>query len=239
MTCSARPRYEAMTPGSCSTSSGAPAAMTPPWSIATIRSETNDTRAMSCSITSRLAPRLSRTRSSNGPSASVSRCAMPLDGSSDHDRALREDAGQVHDATRPRRQLVDELGAERLQPQQVDELVDPRAHLLLRIEHTRQVEGGGHGVAHLDPALERDGDRLFHGEGGEEPRVLERAPEAAAGTGVGGERAHVDATEFHRAGAARGEAAEHVEESRLPRAVGPDHADHLARRARERHAVEG
>src|SRR6185503_19008244 len=38
MACSVWPRYEAMTPGSCSTSSGAPAAMTCPWSIATIRS---------------------------------------------------------------------------------------------------------------------------------------------------------------------------------------------------------
>ena len=47
-----------------------------------MRSEIDVINVMSCSITSRLAPVLSRIRCSNGPSASVSRWAMPEDGSS-------------------------------------------------------------------------------------------------------------------------------------------------------------
>ena len=138
---------------------------------------------MSCSITSRLAPGRSRMRSSSGPSASASRCAMPLDGSSSSSTVgpVREDAREVDDAPAAGRQLADELVAEGAEAEQLDELVDARLRPSASEScDRRQVQRGGDRVAHVDAALERDRDRLRDGERGEQPAVLERTAEAAA-----------------------------------------------------------
>ena len=71
-----------MTRGSRITSSGVPSVTTAPSSNAIIRSEMEVMRGMSCSITNIEQPVSSLIRSSRGPSASVSRWAMPEDGSS-------------------------------------------------------------------------------------------------------------------------------------------------------------
>ena len=106
-----------------------------------------------------------------------------------HDRrAVGDDAGQVDDAAGAGRQLAHELRPEGAEAEQLDELVDPPAHLLLGVERRGQVQGGRQRVAHLDLPLEGDGDRLLDGERGEQPGVLERAPEAAAGPGRAGLR---------------------------------------------------
>ena len=105
----------------------------------------------------------------------------------EHAWSVREHAGQVDDAPTAGGELADVLVAERAEAQQLDELLDAFGHLGLRVHHRREVERRGQRVAHVDAALERDGDRLGHGEGGEEPPVLERPPEPEAGAGVGSE----------------------------------------------------
>ena len=76
------PRYDSTTCGSLTTCSASPSQTTRPTSSATIRSETDMMSGRSCSITSRLAPVRSRRRSNTGARASVSRCAIPAEGSS-------------------------------------------------------------------------------------------------------------------------------------------------------------
>ena len=82
MTASEAPRYDSITDGWCNTSWGGPAVIIRPWSRATSRSEMAVMRGMSCSMMTTLAPSSSRMRSSRGANASVSRWAIPLDGSS-------------------------------------------------------------------------------------------------------------------------------------------------------------
>lgn len=74
---------QTMTMSGCSTTSaGVPSATTRPRSRAIRRSAIELSSGRSCSMTSRLAPSSSRTRRSMGASASASRWAMPLEGSS-------------------------------------------------------------------------------------------------------------------------------------------------------------
>ena len=135
---------------------------------------------MSCSITTRLAPVSSRIRRSIGASASASRWAMPLDGSSSRiDRgSVGEQAGEVDDPARPGRELPHELRAEGPQAEQLDQLVDPARDRALRVVRRRQAERRPQRVADLDPSLARDGDRSVDGERREQAGVLERAAEA-------------------------------------------------------------
>ena len=87
-----------------------------------MRSEIELTSGMSCSISSRPAPVMSRIRSSSGPSASVSRCAMPDDGSSNRitfgsDADL---AGEVDDPPAAGGEVGDELVAVVAEADQLD-----------------------------------------------------------------------------------------------------------------------
>ena len=81
----------------------------------------------SCSITSRLAPVTSRRRSSTGASASVSRCAIPADGSSSRITAGcgADLAREVDDPPAAGGEVGDELVAELAESHGVDELVGP------------------------------------------------------------------------------------------------------------------
>src|SRR5918994_5534343 len=63
------PRYEAITAGGGTTSPGGPSAMTSPRARAIIRSAIEVSSGRSCSITSNVAPSVSRTRRSSGASA--------------------------------------------------------------------------------------------------------------------------------------------------------------------------
>ena len=58
----------------------------------------------------------------------------------DHGRAVRDDAREVDDAARARRQLAEELGAERPEAHQLDQLVDALGDLLLGVEGVREVQ---------------------------------------------------------------------------------------------------
>ena len=133
------PRYDSTTSGSVRTSSGGPSAITRPWSMATRRSDTDETSGMSCSITSSAAPRPSRIWSSSGPE----RLGLALGDAArglveqDHRRPVGDDAGEVDDAARAGGQLAEELGAERAEAQQLDELVDALGDLLLGVEGVR------------------------------------------------------------------------------------------------------
>ena len=69
------------------------------------------------------------------------------------------------------------------------ELVAPcYATVGLRVADGRQAEGGGERVAHLDVALERDGDVLDDRHRREQPRVLERPAEAQRGPAASGDQ---------------------------------------------------
>ena len=120
---------------------------------------------------------------SSGPSASVSRCAIPDDGSSSkqHRRLVREHAREVDDPAGPGRQLRDELVAERAEAEKVDQLVDA-----VRDERARRsTPTAGRARSRPDPApctfrssahasVSRDRERR------EQLRVLERAAEPGA-----------------------------------------------------------
>src|SRR4030095_5634582 len=73
----------------------------------------------------------------------------------------------------------------------------------------------------------------------EEADVLERPRHAAGHDGVGGETADLAALEADAAAVPGDEPGDQVEQGRLTRAVGPDHADQLARAHGERDAVGG
>ena len=124
----------------------------------------------------------------------------------DDRRAVGDDAGEVDDAARAGGELADELRAEGAEPEQVDELVDPLAGLLLGVEGGGQVERGAQRVAHVDPPLERDGDRLLDGERGQEAGVLEGAAQPAEGAAVRRVVRDVDAAELEPAAVGRREA---------------------------------
>ncbi len=95
-----------------------------------------------------------------------------------HRRVVREHAGEVDDAPAAGRELADELVAEVGDAEQLEESFDVPVDVALGVLDPRQAQGGGDRIAHLEVALERDGDRLGDGEGREQTAVLERAAEA-------------------------------------------------------------
>ena len=94
-----------------------------------------------------------------------------------------------------------------------------------RAKRTGQEQRGGE-QARAPARLQRDLDRLAHGELREQQRGLERAPETHARPARRTGRRHVVAVEPHRA-CARHEAADRVHERRLPGAVRADEAHDL------------
>ena len=109
---------------------GGPTATTRPRSSATSRSATSPSTPRSCSMTSRPAPSESRTSRRSGPSASASRCAIPLAGSSSSSTAgsCASDAREVDDAAGAGRELVAEPVGVVAESEQLDQLVDTRVH---------------------------------------------------------------------------------------------------------------
>src|SRR5438046_1061615 len=92
-TSSTDPRYASITPASACTSRGVPSAIVSPWFIASTRSDTFDTRLMSCSTISTVTPSscwMSRTQNTM---SSVSSTLSPDDGSSSS-----SNLGSVHSA---------------------------------------------------------------------------------------------------------------------------------------------
>ena len=117
---------------------------------------------MSCSMTTSAAPISRRRRSSTGASASTSRWAMPLDGSSSRITVGRCATWQARSTTR--RVPVDSSRTNELRiradPHQLDQLVDAqRGPLLVVVDH-RQAQRGRERAAVVDPPLERHGERL-------------------------------------------------------------------------------
>ena len=78
-----------------------------------------------------------------------------------HARAVREHAREVDDAPAAGRQLADVLVAERAEPEQLDQLLDPRARPSLRSRRpTGRCSAAAIGSRTSMLALERDRDRL-------------------------------------------------------------------------------
>ena len=174
-------------------------------------------------------PVSSCTRSSSGPSASVSFCATPAGRFVE-----QEDAGvlgRMHARSTMRRVPVDsspgELLAEGAQTHEIDQFVDALRSDQLRFVRRRQVQGGGHHVLRLDVPLEGHGDRLGHGQRRVEAGVLERAAEAVGGPLVGRPVGDLVVAQEHLAPVDRQEARDAVEQRRLARPVGADEAEDL------------
>jgi len=83
-----------------------------------------------------------------------------------------------------------------------------------------------------------DQDVVERGERPEDLGVLERARHATAGDLVRRQSQQVDAVEGGAAGGRAIEAGQHVEDGRLPGAVGADQREDLAPRRVEAHAAE-
>ena len=134
-------------------------------------------------MTRMLAPRDSRIREQQRPE----RFGLALGDAArrlveqEHGRLMGEDAREVDDAPAARGQLVHELVAERAEPHELDQLLDPVVDCGLGVDDRGEVQRGGERVADVHAALERDGDRLGDGERREEAAVLERATEAEPG----------------------------------------------------------
>ena len=130
-----------MTRGSASTSSGVPCSTTRPSSSATIWSDSEVISGMSCSMISSAQPVARWMSRSSGPSASVSRWAMPRARlvEQQHLRVVRDRHAEVDDAARAGRQLGDELVAERAEAEQLDEVVDGEGDVLLATRAWRGV----------------------------------------------------------------------------------------------------
>ena len=90
----------------------------------------------------------------------------------------------------------------------------------------RQQRAGEPGAAE---ALGADHHVLEHGQSLEQPDALQRARDAQLGELGGAVASELAAAPLERAGLGAHEAADHVEQRRLAGAVGPDHAEHLAR----------
>jgi hypothetical protein len=147
-------------------------------------------------------------------------------------------AGEVDHPARAGRQVADPLGAEGLEPEQRDQLLDPVGDVALDLRCGRQPEGTGDHVVALDPALERHGDRLAHGQAGEQLRVLERPPDARPGPGRRCQRRDVVAVVHDPPGVGRGEARHEVEHRGLAGAVRADESDDLAGAGRDVDVVD-
>ena len=135
----------------------------------------------------------------------------------------------------------DELVAEVVEAHDLDELVGPVAEPPLG---DARRSGRCRARGDRDPrpragSVERDADRLVHGERAEEPGVLERPRQAELGAGRGGPTGEV-ATRRARIRPRVGdeEPRDEVEQRRLARAVGPDDADDLALVELDRHVVD-
>jgi hypothetical protein len=175
------PRYDSMTRGSASTSSGGPSAITRPWSMAISRSATELISGMSCSTTTRLAPISSRRRRSSGTSASASRWAIPDDGSSSRITVGRWATWQARSTTR--RVPVDNSRTNELavplEAHEPDEVVDhasrpaPRRRTPSAAAWLRRAHSCCRPTVRAPPPTSR------HGELGEEAGILERAAQAA------------------------------------------------------------
>ena len=233
---SSPPRRDGSTP-----SAGAPVAITSPWSRAISRSAIDEINGRSCSITSRLAPISSRSRSNTGANASTSRWAMPLEGSSSSTTVGRWATRQARSTMR--RVPVDSSRMNELrysaEVHQFDQLVDPSCGALLVVEHRREPQRGGDHAALRGPALQRNRDALRNGHLGEQSSVLEAAAEAAAGSRRGRGAADVVAVEHDPSAVGGDVTADQIEQRGLAGAVRADHPDDLALAHRERDVVDG
>ena len=138
----------------------------------------------SCSMTRRLAPSASRMRSSSGPSASASRWAMPLDGSSSRSTVGWWARTQARSTMRrlPVESSRTNLSRKAPRPMQLDELVDPVARRAASESMTAgrcSAAASGSRTSTLRSSataiVSRDGER------GEQAAVLERAAEPELG----------------------------------------------------------
>ena len=185
---------------------------------------------MSCSITIIEQPVASRTRSSTGPSASVSRWATPDDGSSSSRTAGRCARTHARSTMRrlPGRQFADQLLAERPRPMQLDELVDPRPHRELGLVRRREPQRGGEqsrssrwrsSATAIVSATVSDGKR--RASWNERPRPRSARRKAAASVTSLAEQEHPSAVD--------GQEARHaVDQRRLAGAVLSDEPEDLA-----------
>jgi hypothetical protein len=98
---------------------------------------------------------------------------------------VRDQTGQVDDASRSGGQLADGFALEIAESEHFDQFVNPLPNGIFRLEHLRQMQRGGQSAAHAHPTLERNGERLAHSQFGEQPGILEGAAEAGAGSTVG------------------------------------------------------
>ena len=148
----------------------------------------------------------------------------------DHRRPVRDQAGQVDDAPRAGRQLVHELRAERLEAQQLDQLVDPRVAPACSASKTagrwRAACSGSRTSTQRSSATAMHCSTVSAGNRraswNDRPRPRRARPSAAR-------RVTSRPPSSTRAGVGGQEAGDQVEQRRLAGAVGPDDADDLAR----------
>ena len=151
---------------------------------------------------------------------------------------MRGDAREVDDASGTGAELAHERVLIVAEVHQLDEFVHAQRGALLVVEHRGKAQRGGQRTATVDPSLERDREGLAHRHVGEQPSVLEAAPEAGAGALAGAQVGDVATLQLDAAAVDRHEAADEIEDGGLAGAVRADHADDLVRAHVERGAVD-
>ncbi len=175
-------------------------------------------------------------RRSSGASASVSRWAMPLDGSSSSTTVGRWATTQARSTTR--REPVDSSRANlvRNDPRPISSISSStrRRALLLGVERRREVQGGAEGVAHLDrSARATTAMRSSTVRAGQSRASWNDRPSPWRGPAVGAQVGDVAAGQLDPPVVGGGEARDQVEQGRLAGAVGPDDPDDLPGRHRQ------
>ena len=143
-------------------------------------------------------------------------------------RLVGERARQLHHPPGAGGELGHEGVAVATEPHGLDQLVDPLGHRRLGVGDCPEPEGTGDRLAHLDVALQRHCEGLGDRERGEQPGVLEHAPEAALGPSGRIQLAQVLTGEVDVPGVGDREARAQVEQGRLAGSVRADDAQDLA-----------
>ena len=153
---------------------------------------TDASSGMSCSMTRIAQPSSSRSRRISGPSASASRWAMPDDGSSSSSTVGRvgDDAREVDDPPRARRQLADETGRGRRRGRTARSARRPgSADAVLGVDRRRQAEDRVDRILDLDPPVERHRDASPRRSGGNSAASWNDRPSPSAARRCGAQPA--------------------------------------------------
>ena len=179
------PRYEAITRGSSRTAAGGPSAITRPASRQYTRSEMPMISGMSCSMTSIAAPssrRIAHDQGTEGLGLPLGDAAGRLVEAAARGRRRRAASASSTMRRVPVERFGDELVGVAPEAEEVDELVGLGALAPLGSRARWKARHRRHAARAL-ACLERDHDRLAHGERREQAGRLEAAAETDAGAG--------------------------------------------------------